>query len=224
MGGAQAPRRSTRTASSPRSTGRSRSRFREAAVVAFGPPAIPGLGTGAGFTMQLQDRSGGSPRVSGRADAALHGGGAQAAGDRTHQHALSRGGAAGLRRHRSQQGAEVRRAAERRQHDARRAARQLVHQRLQPVRPRLQGVRPGRARIPPGPEAARPLLRAQPGRRHGAARHAGDHAAGRRARVHEPLQPVPLGGADRRAGGRLLVGAGARRARRDGAARSCRRT
>ena len=33
----------------------------EATAVAFGPPAIPGLGTGAGFTMQLQDRSGGSP-------------------------------------------------------------------------------------------------------------------------------------------------------------------
>ena len=33
----------------------------EACVVAFGPPAIPGLGTGAGFTMQLQDRSGGTP-------------------------------------------------------------------------------------------------------------------------------------------------------------------
>jgi HAE1 family hydrophobic/amphiphilic exporter-1 len=33
----------------------------EAAVVAFGPPAIPGLGTGAGFTLQLQDRTGGSP-------------------------------------------------------------------------------------------------------------------------------------------------------------------
>src|SRR5215471_16258563 len=33
----------------------------EAAVVAFGPPAIPGLGTGAGFTIQLQDRSGGAP-------------------------------------------------------------------------------------------------------------------------------------------------------------------
>jgi HAE1 family hydrophobic/amphiphilic exporter-1 len=33
----------------------------EAGIVAFGPPAIPGLGTGAGFTMQLQDRSGGSP-------------------------------------------------------------------------------------------------------------------------------------------------------------------
>src|SRR4051812_35380212 len=33
----------------------------EAGVVAFGPPSIPGLGTGAGFTLQLQDRSGGSP-------------------------------------------------------------------------------------------------------------------------------------------------------------------
>src|SRR4249920_856280 len=33
----------------------------EAGVIAFGPPAIPGLGTGAGFTMQLQDRSGGAP-------------------------------------------------------------------------------------------------------------------------------------------------------------------
>jgi hydrophobe/amphiphile efflux-1 (HAE1) family protein len=35
--------------------------IREGLVVAFGPPAIPGLGTGAGFTMELQDRSGGTP-------------------------------------------------------------------------------------------------------------------------------------------------------------------
>jgi HAE1 family hydrophobic/amphiphilic exporter-1 len=35
--------------------------IREGAVIAFGPPAIPGLGTGAGFTMQLQDRSGSAP-------------------------------------------------------------------------------------------------------------------------------------------------------------------
>jgi HAE1 family hydrophobic/amphiphilic exporter-1 len=33
----------------------------EAGVIAFGPPSIPGLGTGAGFTMQLQDRTGNSP-------------------------------------------------------------------------------------------------------------------------------------------------------------------
>src|SRR5258705_7219995 len=34
----------------------------EGQVLAFGPPAIPGLGTGAGFTLQLQDRSGGPPQ------------------------------------------------------------------------------------------------------------------------------------------------------------------
>jgi HAE1 family hydrophobic/amphiphilic exporter-1 len=33
----------------------------EAIVVAFGPPAIPGLGTGAGFTLLLQDQSGNTP-------------------------------------------------------------------------------------------------------------------------------------------------------------------
>ncbi|MCL7983220.1 MAG: efflux RND transporter permease subunit, partial [marine benthic group bacterium] len=33
----------------------------EAVVFAFGPPAIPGLGTGSGFTMMLQDRSGSNP-------------------------------------------------------------------------------------------------------------------------------------------------------------------
>jgi hydrophobic/amphiphilic exporter-1 (mainly G- bacteria), HAE1 family len=33
----------------------------EGGVVAFGPPAIPGLGTGAGYTLELQDRSGGPP-------------------------------------------------------------------------------------------------------------------------------------------------------------------
>ncbi|BCS34951.1 multidrug efflux RND transporter permease subunit [Luteitalea sp. TBR-22] len=37
----------------------------EAVVVAFGPPAIPGLGTGAGFTMQLQDRVGQPPEYLG---------------------------------------------------------------------------------------------------------------------------------------------------------------
>ena len=34
----------------------------EAVAVAFGPPAIPGLGTGAGFTMELQDRVGNTPQ------------------------------------------------------------------------------------------------------------------------------------------------------------------
>jgi HAE1 family hydrophobic/amphiphilic exporter-1 len=33
----------------------------EGSVAAFGPPSIPGLGTGAGFTMEIQDRTGNSP-------------------------------------------------------------------------------------------------------------------------------------------------------------------
>lgn len=37
------------------------SQIEEAQVFAFGPPAIPGLGNGSGFTMMLQDRSGGTP-------------------------------------------------------------------------------------------------------------------------------------------------------------------
>ncbi len=34
----------------------------EATVLAFGPPPIPGLGTGSGFTMMIQDRGGNSPQ------------------------------------------------------------------------------------------------------------------------------------------------------------------
>ena len=37
-------------------------RITEARVFAFGPPAIPGLGTGSGFTMLLQDLGGGDPQ------------------------------------------------------------------------------------------------------------------------------------------------------------------
>ena len=35
-----------------------RTQINEAQVFAFGPPAIPGLGSGSGFTMMLQDMSG----------------------------------------------------------------------------------------------------------------------------------------------------------------------
>lgn len=39
-----------------------RSSITEATAIAFGPPPIEGLGTSAGFTMQLQDRSGNTPQ------------------------------------------------------------------------------------------------------------------------------------------------------------------
>ncbi|MCK5461572.1 MAG: efflux RND transporter permease subunit, partial [Bacteroidales bacterium] len=38
-----------------------RQKIKGAAVFAFGPPAIPGLGSGSGFTMMLQDRIGNTP-------------------------------------------------------------------------------------------------------------------------------------------------------------------
>ncbi|MHC4361453.1 MAG: efflux RND transporter permease subunit [Planctomycetota bacterium] len=38
-----------------------RSRISEAQVFAFGPPAIPGLGSGSGFSLMIQDRSGNTP-------------------------------------------------------------------------------------------------------------------------------------------------------------------
>jgi HAE1 family hydrophobic/amphiphilic exporter-1 len=41
----------------------------EAQVFAFGPPAIPGLGSGSGFTMVLQDRGGNSPEYLGEQSA-----------------------------------------------------------------------------------------------------------------------------------------------------------
>ncbi len=123
----------------------------------------PAVDPGPRHRRRLHDAAAGPQRrlarLPGRADAALHGSGAQAARSGTHQHAVSRDRAAGLRRHRPQQGAEIRRAVERREHHAGRAARQLVRQRLQPVRPRVQGVRPGRAGVPAGSETARAVLR-----------------------------------------------------------------
>jgi multidrug efflux pump subunit AcrB len=62
-----------------------RQQIPEAMVGAFGPPAIPGLGTGAGFTMQLQDRRR-HAAVPGRAGAGVHAGRPPAAGDRPHRH------------------------------------------------------------------------------------------------------------------------------------------
>ena len=186
------------------------------------PARDSGLGTGAGFTMQLQDRSGGAPQYL--ADQAqrfmVEARKRPEIGRIASLYRASR--AAGVRRHRSQQGAEVGRATERRQHHARCAARQLLPSTTSTSSAACTGVPAGRAGVPERPEAARALLRQEPDGRHGPARHA-DHRGTRLGTgVHQPLQPVPLGGADRRAGARLFVGAGARRAgshRERGAAR-----
>ena len=182
---------------------------RRASSPPFGPPSIPGLG----HRRRIHDAAAGSQRQPARVPGAtgreVHRGGAEAAGDRADQHAVPRVGAADLRRHRPQQGAQGGRADRGCEHDARGAARQLVYQRLQPLRPRVQGLHPGRAGVPARPEAARAAstcaaTRAAWSRSTRWCRRA-DVGTG----VHQSFQPVPIRRADRRARGRLLVGAGA---------------
>ncbi len=185
----------------------------EAGVVAFGPPVNPGPRHRRRLHYAVAGPQRRIARLPGPTDRALHGSGTKAARDRTHQHALPGGGPPDLRRHRPEQGPQGGRSAERREHDARRAARQLVHQRFQPFRPCLQGVYAGGAGVPPGSEAARAVLRPEPEGQHGPDRHARIDRVERRSRVHQPLQLVPRGRAHGRAGPGRLVDAGARRAR-----------
>ena len=56
--------------------------FPEARIFAFGPPALPGYGNVAGFTLQLQDRSGGSVDTPRGVGPAIYCRSVQTAGDR----------------------------------------------------------------------------------------------------------------------------------------------
>ncbi len=183
---------------------------------AFGPPAIPGLGTGSGFSMMLQDLGRQHSRVPGRAGWKVHRGGHGASGDRQRRYALPGQRAAGVPGRRQAEGPQARRAAGRRQHLHRRVPRRRLRQRLQPLRPPVQGLRPGRAGVSRHREWHPQLLRAQRRGRHGAAVDASDHRTNAGRRVYDSLQPVPLGGTDRPASGRLQFGPGARRARGSG--------
>ena len=185
----------------------------EASAFAFAPPAIPGLGTGGGFSLWLQDRSGGTvefldenlqkfleaarkrPELAGvntRLAAAVP----QIFADVDRDKVLKQGVAIGD-----------------------------VYQTLQAF---LGGVyvnqfnRFGRQwKVFLQAEAAsrvarrghRPVLRAQQRRRDGAALGARDHEPTSGARVHQPLQPLPRRAGDRHPGARLQLGPGDGRAR-----------
>ena len=163
----------------------------EAVVAAFGPPAIPGLGTGAGFTMELQDRSGNTPDYLA----------AQA------QRISSRRRASGRR-----SAASARSIAPR----CRRCLPTSIASKVLKVGVPIQDVnttlgsllgssylndfnRFGRVykvyvqaepEYRTRPEAVRLVLRAQREGRHGAARYVDHHRLGERPRIHEPVQPV----------------------------------
>ena len=188
----------------------------EATVFAFGPPPIPGLGTGSGFSFMLQDRSGGTPEYLaenlakflaevkkrpeiGMANSVFRAAVPQIFADVDRDKVFK----VGVPAHR------------RALHHGLLHGRQL-RQRLQPLRARLQGLPAGRARVPQVGEGPGPVLRARAEGGHDPARHPRRDEAHLRARVHEPLQPLPRRRGHRRPGPRLQLGPGHEGARGGG--------
>ena len=79
-------------------------------IIVIPPPAVPGIGTGGGFAMRIQDRQGRGPEMLAAATDELVGAARKAPGLTSGVFALHRQHAAGVRRHRSRQGAEARRS------------------------------------------------------------------------------------------------------------------
>ena len=115
-------------------------------VFAFAPPAIPGIGTGGGFSFLLQDRSGGTVEFLAQNLQKF----LEAARKRPElarrQHHLPRRGAPDLRRRRPRQGAQAGRADRRRLPDAPGLPGRHLRERLQPLRPPVEGLPAGRGR------------------------------------------------------------------------------
>ena len=132
----------------PRSRAPSSSSFRRRAV--------PGIGTGGGFTMRIQDRQGRGPEMLAAANRRTGRRGAQGAGPDPGVLAVHRQHAAAVRRYRSRQGAEARRADRQHQRNDPDLFRLVLRQRLQPVRPHLSRHGAGRPAVP---ERDRPIWR-----------------------------------------------------------------
>ena len=121
-----------------------------ATVVAFAPPAIQGLGTGTGFNLMLQDRSGthtrrpSSARMANASSRPPGSGPRSAASSRP----SSAERAADLRQGRSREGAERGGRHQRRVRDAAGFHGQRVHQQLQSLRPPVARLHGGGARVP----------------------------------------------------------------------------
>ena len=147
-------------------------------VVPLAPPPILGLGTGGGFTYVLQDLRGGTrkrwPRPCAGSPLRQPG----SAVDAGVQHIL-RHEPVDLSRYRSQQGADSRRAIERRVPGAAGIAGRVLRERPEPVRPQVAGERSGRGQ--------------RPGEYR---RHLSDQRAQRRGEDDPPAQPA--GGSRRR--------------------------
>ena len=117
--------------------------IKEANVLMFNPPPIPGIGTAGGFEFILEDRSGGDIQKFAGVLGDFFGAGEQASGARARVHAVQYAHAANRiragSRARQDPGSvdlqHLRQSAD--------VFRRQLHQRLQSVRPNLQGDRAG---------------------------------------------------------------------------------
>ena len=125
-------------------------------IIVIPPPAVPGIGTGGGFTMRIQDRQGRGSELLAAATDELVGAARKAPGPDPGVLAVHRQHAATVRRYRSRQGAEARRADCRYHRHDPDLFRLDLCQRLQPVRPHLSRHRAGRPAVP---ERDRPIWR-----------------------------------------------------------------
>ena len=129
--------------------GRLNEKFRQiqgGTVVPLAPPPILGLGTGGGFAYVLEDLRGGDAKAMAQALRGLDRRGEPgSAAQPGVQHVLG-DQSFDLSRYRSRQGADHRRAVERRVPGAAGFARRLLRQQLQSVRPHLAGPGAGRGR------------------------------------------------------------------------------
>ena len=139
-------------------------------------------------------------RAARRAEPAVPGGGAQAAGDRQHLHLVRPALPAGEGGARPREGAQAGRPGQRGLPGPGHQPGRQLRERLQPLRAPVPRLRPGRGRLPPQARGHRRDLGPQQdhGRHDPAldARH--DHVPGGH-RAHQPLQPAALGRDQRRA-------------------------
>ena len=159
-------------------------------IIVIPPPAVPGIGTGGGFTMRIQDRQGRGPELLAAATDELVAAARKAPGltsvfspftANTPQVFVD------IDRIKAQKlGVPI---AERHRHD-RDLFRLDLCQRLQPVRPHLSRHRAGRSAVPQGDRRSGAAAHPQCRRRHGDARQRGGFPRHLRTRPRRALQSL----------------------------------
>ena len=142
-------------------------------------------------------------RLPGAERRSLPGGGPPAARADARQQLAHRPGAPGVRQRGPRQGAQAGGGPRGGLPDPQRLHGHPVRELLQPVRAPVAGVRRRRGRVPDARRGGRAVLRPQQARPDGPPLGHRDPRVARGARVHEPLQRVPLGGDHRRRRPRL---------------------